>query len=139
MLSINNQNDGDLTNNTASTSTTLDSDYDIITLIINADDYASETSWKLLDEANEIISTGSLESDDSNEVYSEEICVNYTSCFSLYFYDSYGDGICCGFGEGSFQVLDASEIRFLLMTGNLTISYKKCFVLMPLDVRLPQM
>ena len=129
LLSINNQNDGDLTNNTASTSTTLDSDYDIITLIINADDYASETSWKLLDEANEIISTGSLESDDSNEVYSEEICVNYTSCFSLYFYDSYGDGICCGFGEGSFEVLDVSGNTILINYGEFDNFVQEVFCL----------
>ena len=129
LLSINNQADGDSTNNTASTTTTLDSDYDIITLVINADDYAYETSWKLLDESNEIISTGSLSSSDSNEVYREEICVNYTSCFSLYFYDSYGDGICCGFGEGSFQVLDASEDSILTNDGQFDNFVQEVFCL----------
>ena len=51
-------------NNSVSTTTTLDSDYDYITLIINADNYAQETSWKLVDEANEIVSTGALTSSD---------------------------------------------------------------------------
>ena len=108
LLNVNDQVDNDLVNNSVSTTTTLDSDYDIITLIINADNYAQETSWKLVDEANEIVSTGALTSSDSDQVYSEDICVNYTSCYTLYFYDSYGDGICCGYGEGNFQVLDSS-------------------------------
>ena len=79
VLNVNNQLDGDGTNNSASTTTTLDSNYDTITLIINADNYPQETSWKLVDEANQIINTGSLS--NGTEFYSEDICVNYSSCF----------------------------------------------------------
>ena len=64
VLSINNQADGDVANNSVSTTTSLDSNYDTITLLINADNYAGETSWKLLDDSNEIISTGALSSSD---------------------------------------------------------------------------
>ena len=129
IVDANNQVDGDLSNNSAATTTDMDSDYDNITLLINADNYAYETSWKLLDEANEIISTGSLSSEDSNEVYTEEICVNYTSCFSLYFYDSYGDGICCGFGEGFFQVLDATGEVILTNDGEFDNFVQEVFCL----------
>ena len=105
LLEINSQVDEDLTNNSASTTTGLDSDYDIVTLIIIADDYPSETSWEIYDEGtNQIVASGSLESGDEELV--EEICLNYNSCFSLYVYDSYGDGICCGYGEGNFQIFD---------------------------------
>ena len=129
VLNINTQEDQDLTNNSVSTTTSLDSNYDTITLVINADNYAGETSWKLLDEANEIISTGALSSNDSNSVYSEDICVDYTSCFSLYFYDSYGDGICCGYGEGNFQVLDASGNTILTNDGEFDNFAKEVFCL----------
>ena len=50
LLSINNQGDGDLTNNSISTNTSLVSNYDIITLIINPDNYPNETSWELFDQ-----------------------------------------------------------------------------------------
>ena len=129
VLNINTQEDQDLTNNSVSTTTSLDSNYDTITLVINADNYAGETSWKLLDEANEIISTGALSSNDSNSVYSEDICVDYTSCFSLYFYDSYGDGICCAYGEGNFQVLDASGNTILTNDGEFDNFAKEVFCL----------
>ena len=106
LLSINNQLDGDLSDNSASTITDLDSDYDIITLIINPDNYPGESSWELFNEnTNELVSSGNLQ--DQNQ-YVEDICVDYSSCFSLYFYDSYGDGICCAYGNGNFQVLNSS-------------------------------
>lgn len=118
LLSVNSQVDNDLANNSVSTTTTLDSDYDTITLVINADNYAQETSWKLVDEYNEIISTGALTSSDSNQVYNEDICVNYSSCYTLYFYDSYGDGICCGFGQGNFEILDALGNTIVINDGD---------------------
>ena len=116
VLNVNNQTDGDGTNNSASTTTTLDSNYDTITLSFIADNYPQETSWKLIDESNEIISTGALS--NGMEFYTEDICVDYSSCFTLYVYDSYGDGICCGYGEGSFQVLDASGNTILVNDGD---------------------
>jgi hypothetical protein len=115
LLDINSQQDEDLTNNSATISTDLDSNYDIITLVINADNYPEETSWKLLDETNQIVATGAL--DDDTEVFTEDICVDYNSCFSLYVYDSYGDGICCGFGFGDFLVLDSSGNIILSNSG----------------------
>jgi hypothetical protein len=115
LLDINSQQDEDLTNNSATISTDLDSNYDIITLVINADNYPEETSWKLLDETNQIVAVGAL--DDDTEVFTEDICVDYNSCFSLYVYDSYGDGICCGFGFGDFLVLDSSGNIILSNSG----------------------
>jgi len=127
VLNINSQEDQDLTNNSVSTTTSLDSNYDTITLVINADNYPQETSWKLVDEANQIINTGSL--NNGTEFYSEDICVDYTSCFSLYFYDSYGDGICCAYGEGNFQVLDASGSTILTNDGEFDNFAKEVFCL----------
>ncbi|MFB0924948.1 MAG: T9SS type A sorting domain-containing protein, partial [Vicingaceae bacterium] len=107
LLSVNTQVDGNATNNLASTTTTLDSDYELITLIINADNYPEETSWKVYDEgANQIVATGSLPV--GTTMFSEDICLDYSSCFSLFVYDSYGDGICCAYGNGFFLVLNSS-------------------------------
>ncbi len=117
LLSVNNEVDADISNNSATTNTSLDSDYDIITLIINADSYPQETSWELYDEGTyQVIASGSLESNTS--VYTEDLCVNYTSCFSLYVYDSYGDGICCDFGMGNFMIEDADGNTIAFNNGN---------------------
>jgi len=105
LLSINSQLDGDYTNNTVSTNTTLDSSYDIVTLIINPDNYPGETSWEIFDANDVLINSGDL---PNGNYYTEDICLDYESCYSLYFYDSYGDGICCGYGLGNFLVINSS-------------------------------
>ena len=115
LLSVNSQLDGDLSNNSASTITNSNSSYDIITFIINPDNYPGETSWEFFDEGTgEMISSGQLENGNQ---YVEDICVNYSSCFSLYFYDSYGDGICCGYGIGDFSVLNSSGQPLVVNNG----------------------
>lgn len=117
LLSVNSFIDGDLTNNSISTIANSSSDYDIITLIINADNYPQETSWKIYEEgANQIIASGALQF--GAQGYTEDICVNYNSCYSLYVYDSFGDGICCGFGQGDFSVLDAAGNQLVFNNGN---------------------
>jgi len=106
IISVNNQSDENVNNNSDTAYSNLESNYNFITLVINADNYPQESSWKLYDnQTNEIINTGSL--DSGTEFYSEDICVNYESCFTLDFFDSYGDGICCAHGEGNFKVLDS--------------------------------
>ena len=115
LVSINNQADENLTNNSASTTTSLDSDYDFITLIINPDDYPNETSWEIFNETTDkLVSFGSL---PNGNQYIENICVDYSSCFSLYFYDSYGDGICCSYGIGDFQLLNSSGAQLVVNNG----------------------
>ncbi|MDB3905287.1 T9SS type A sorting domain-containing protein [Crocinitomicaceae bacterium] len=115
LISINNQSDENLTNNSASTNTTLNSNYDFITLIINPDNYPNETSWEIFNETTDkLVSFGSL---PNGNQYIENICVDYGSCFSLYFYDSYGDGICCAYGIGDFQVLNSSGAQLVTNNG----------------------
>ena len=126
LLEVNNQVDEDSSNNSDFTTTNLDSEYDIVTLMINADNYPQETSWKLYDEgANQIVNTGSLQG--GMDFYSEDICIDYSSCFTLYFYDSYGDGICCGYGEGDFSVLDSNGNVILTNTGEFEYEVQEVF------------
>ena len=40
----------------------------------------------------------------NNSQYSTNICVPENSNLTFTIYDSYGDGICCGYGAGSYQV-----------------------------------
>ncbi|MFK8007678.1 MAG: T9SS type A sorting domain-containing protein, partial [Saprospiraceae bacterium] len=117
LLSINGQQDDNSVNNSASIIMDLNSDFDIVTLKINADDYPEETSWEIYDElSNEVIASGSLT--NSVIVYVKNVCIDYGSCLSLKVFDSVGDGICCGFGEGSFLLLSASGDTLITNDGN---------------------
>lgn len=105
LLSVNGSIDGLASNNFASATLDIDSTYDSITLIINGDDYPGETSWDIEDANGEIIASGDMDSDAYVE---EELCIDYTMCYTVNVYDSWGDGICCWYGEGDFSVLNSS-------------------------------
>ncbi|MFT4665461.1 MAG: archaellum component FlaF (FlaF/FlaG flagellin family) [Gammaproteobacteria bacterium] len=108
LLRVNGQTDAVVDNNNATFNTSLtNSTFDYVTVVINADDYPQETSWELRDEqTNELVASANL--NDGDDIVTEEICVNYGTCLTLFVFDSYGDGICCGFGEGSIFVLSSS-------------------------------
>ena len=115
LLSVNSQLDGDLTDNSVSTITNLDSNYDIVTLIINPDNYPGETSWEIFDANEVLINSGDL---PNGNYYTEDICLASESCYTLYFYDSYGDGICCGYGIGDFQIVNSSGEQLVVNDGD---------------------
>lgn len=107
ILSVNNQVDGGGGNNSATGTTNLESNYDMITLVINPDDFPYETSWEIYDNTQQrVVDSGDL--DFAANVFTKDICVDYNSCFSITLFDSYGDGICCNFGNGNFQVLNST-------------------------------
>lgn len=109
LLNVNSQSDEDETNNSAFANTDLVSDYDVVTVIINTDNYPGETTWDVVDESTgQTIASGGVGSVGAGSVFSEDICLNYASCFSFIVYDSFGDGICCAYGEGNFLVLNSA-------------------------------
>ena len=128
LLSVNGSPDALPDNNSSTIMTDLDSNYDYVTLVINPDDYPEETSWQLYDEiSNETVAAGSL--DEDIEFYSEDICVDYNSCFTLFVQDSFGDGICCGFGLGNFLMLGSSGDTLLINDGNFGEAAEELFCL----------
>ncbi len=117
ILKINGEDDGDLSNNSITVFTDLESDHDFINLIINPDNFPEETSWSVYDElSEEIIAAGELQS--GTNFLNEEICVDYSSCLSVTLTDVYGDGICCSFGIGNFLVVNNEGDTLAINDGN---------------------
>jgi PKD repeat protein len=74
----------------------------MIEIQIVADNYPAETSWELEDEAGNIVANGNA----TGGMY----CIA-DECHRFTMYDTYGDGICCAYGEGSFTILiDGVEV-----------------------------
>ena len=76
-----------------------------VILSLTTDNYGSETSWDLKDDAGSTIASGSGLA--NNTSYSDTFCLadgDYT--FTIY--DSYGDGMCCGYGSGSYSLDEGS-------------------------------
>lgn len=70
--------------------------YSQIIVHIVPDTYPNETSWDIRDTANTIIASGTINDDT--------LCYPTGDLLHFTIYDSYGDGICCGYGKGSYEV-----------------------------------
>lgn len=68
----------------------------LVEVVIVPDNYPGETSWQLATVSGTVLASGT-----SNSM---NVCVSNTACLKFTIYDSYGDGICCGYGNGSYTV-----------------------------------
>lgn len=82
---------------------------------ISTDDYAGETSWELRDSSGTLVESGPVTDYMDNTTYQETISIaSFNECYTFTILDSYGDGICCGFGFGAYDLQDGD--------GNIIIS-----------------
>ena len=106
VLSVNGQQDENGFNDAASiefiafAEETFDFSFELV-----LDEYGSETTWELRRLGNVVYSGGPYEDDQEGLVITVPMCLE-EGCYILQVDDSYGDGMCCQFGEGSFTVFD---------------------------------
>jgi len=70
---------------------------------IFTDNYPDETTWDLTDSLGTILATGGPLS-NIGTLYSWQVCVDSVNCYYFTIYDAYGDGICCDWGQGYYNV-----------------------------------
>lgn len=88
-----------------------------VVITIVPDNYPQEISWTLNDaQTNTPIVTGTSNGDT--------ICVGQNICLRFTINDSYGDGICCGYGNGSYAV---SLDGVLIATGGNYTNYETTY------------
>ena len=115
----NGSTDQNLANNTSTSNITYGPNS--LTLQLNLDRYGSETTWVIRNGSNIMASGGPYTTQASNGVYPQPpivVCVP-NGCHELVVYDSWGDGICCAFGAGSFTLRDAQN-NTLVSNANFT-------------------
>lgn len=76
-----------------------------VTLTINLDNYPAETTWTITSGGLTYASGGPYSG--AGSTVTEVNCLN-DGCYEFNIFDSYGDGICCAFGSGSYVLEDAS-------------------------------
>jgi len=74
-----------------------------MTLEIMTDNFPEETSWKLENTSGIKLYSDSMYT-SSNSTYIYSLQVQNDECYTLTFFDSYGDGICCTQGSGYFKL-----------------------------------
>ncbi|GFH49871.1 hypothetical protein CTEN210_06347 [Chaetoceros tenuissimus] len=76
---------------------------DVVSVEILTDNYPGETSWQLTDATSAVVLSGGGYTASSTTITSE-VCVDDWTSLSFTINDSYGDGICCAYGSGSYTV-----------------------------------
>ncbi|NQX90944.1 MAG: T9SS type A sorting domain-containing protein [Flavobacteriales bacterium] len=70
---------------------------------ITLDDYGSETTWEIVQNGDVLFSGGPYADDQNGTIESLSTCLA-DGCYEFIIYDSFGDGICCDWGEGGFEI-----------------------------------
>ncbi len=79
-----------------------------VTLSITLDNYPGETTWDIKNSSGSTVASGGPYSGQSGTV-TTNICL-VDGCYDFTIYDSYGDGICCSYGSGSYSLTDGSTV-----------------------------
>jgi hypothetical protein len=72
-----------------------------VSVQITPDNYPTETTWQIKDAAGNIAASGTSQS--------QTVCLSNAFCYTFTIFDTYGDGICCSFGQGSYAVIVDSD------------------------------
>lgn len=71
-------------------------------LSITLDNYPTETTWEVRNSAGTVISSGGPYPGQGGQTINESVTLSDDDCYEFTIFDSFGDGICCGFGNGSY-------------------------------------
>ncbi|CAA6803727.1 MAG: Serine protease [uncultured Aureispira sp.] len=96
-------------------------------LSLTFDNYPAETSWSINNSAGAVVASGgtySGQTSGSTLVINE--CLD-AGCYSFTINDSYGDGICCAYGNGSYTLSNTASGSTLASGGSFTSSETTSF------------
>src|SRR5690606_8992806 len=78
-----------------------------VTLSLTLDNYPEETSWTIKNQSGTTVASGGTYNGSPGATISEIKCLP-AGCYSFTIIDSYGDGMCCTYGNGSYSLKGAS-------------------------------
>ncbi len=80
-----------------------------VVVTINFDNYPEETAWALTNSAGATVASGgTYGSQADGSTLSIDVCLP-DGCYDFNITDTYGDGICCSYGNGSYAVTNAGS------------------------------
>ena len=83
-----------------------------LTIEIMQDKYGNQITWELLASDNTVITSGGpytmlVGGGSATQLHIEKATVNNGDCVKFVIRDAVGNGICCSFGEGYYQIKDS--------------------------------
>ncbi|MDH5366882.1 MAG: GEVED domain-containing protein [Cyclobacteriaceae bacterium] len=86
-----------------------------VTLTLIVDNYPEETSWTITDDVATVVASGGLYTTTADGATVIETACLEDGCYTFTINDTYGDGICCLYGNGSYVLKD--ELGTVLASG----------------------
>jgi subtilisin family serine protease len=81
-----------------------------VELHIDFDNYPAETSWAIFNEAGQsLFASTNYGNEAPRAMVTESLCLP-AGCYTFLIRDLYGDGICCGFGSGSYTLTQGGTV-----------------------------
>lgn len=76
---------------------------ELVNIFIQLDNFPNETSWQLVNEGGIVAEGGTYGDLEDGSIIDLDLCLD-PGCYEFTIFDSFGDGICCTFGEGFYEV-----------------------------------
>jgi len=106
ILTANGNADNQINNNGIMVDLNYIQESSTLNLVINFDQYPNETSWTISSQTDgSIYYAGGPYTGATNNL-NESFCLDPDECYVFTISDANGDGICCSFGKGSYQLID---------------------------------
>ncbi|MCK0107752.1 M43 family zinc metalloprotease [Flavobacteriaceae bacterium S0825] len=90
-------------------------------LTLTPDSFGSEITWEFRDSGNNLLNNGGPYTDGNTDVINETFNVVANECYTFTIFDVPGDGICCDFGIGSYE-LKTDDNTIITSGGNYGVS-----------------
>lgn len=88
------------------------------TLSLTLDNYPEETSWQITDNSGTVVASGgTYGSQPDGTTLTINNCLP-AGCYTFTINDTYGDGICCSYGNGSYTLTNADSGATLASGGS---------------------
>lgn len=103
VTSPNGGTDENASNNSVSVTFTVVSGSEMA-VVLQMDQYPEEISWEIRNSSNVVVASGSGYDSNVSQMLNIPTCLP-NGCYTFTIVDSYGDGLCCQYGNGYFQLL----------------------------------
>jgi len=107
-------------------SNTSDGDV-VVTLSLTFDNYPEETSWVIKDDSGATVDSGGTYASQADGATLNVNVDLPNGCYSFTINDTYGDGMCCSYGSGSYILTNTSNMSTLASGGSFTSSETTSF------------
>lgn len=96
-------------------------------LTITFDNYPEETSWALKNSAGTTVNSGGTYGNQAGGSTINIATALPAGCYTLTFNDTYGDGMCCSYGNGSFTLRNTAGNGVITSGGSFGSSVTRSF------------